>query len=220
MNAKSIAVYAGTPVDTAMGVCLVERYGMKGRAYPVSENPVQQTQFQNASRDMKEDTMRKLIQKAAGEGCGRMLVYCNSLAGSVDFTKLSEEMRFQIVTPLDTYRGAAGKYHTLGVIAANSNGANGIERTLRGANPDLHVYAASLLDVVMDIEAGMDPEEIVRRHALDSLADWFEKNGCEAMILGCTHFPYFKEALKRRITLPVVDPDDDMIQRLKNIREI
>lgn len=220
MSRKPAAVFAGTPVDTEMGVHLVERSGMEGRAYPVSTDPVQQTRFQNATDEVKVETMRELLLRAAREGCGRMLVYCNSLSSAVDFTKLAAELAFPIITPLETYRSAAQKAETLGVIAANANGTNGIERTILEANPDLHVLTASCLDAVRDIEAGLDPDEIVSRHALDRLAEWFEANGCEAMILGCTHFPYFKDALAARIDLPIIDPDEDMIRRLREASEI
>ena len=34
----------------------------------------------------------------------------------------------------------------------------------------------------------------------------------EALILGCTHFPYFKEALALQTTLPLIDPAEEMVK--------
>jgi len=36
----------------------------------------------------------------------------------------------------------------------------------------------------------------------------------EALVLGCTHFPYFKEALAARTGLPLVDPAEEMLRLL------
>jgi len=33
-------------------------------------------------------------------------------------------------------------------------------------------------------------------------------------VLGCTHFPYFKEALAARTRLPLVDPAEEMLRLL------
>ena len=38
--------------------------------------------------------------------------------------------------------------------------------------------------------------------------------GMEAMVLGCTHFPYCKEALAARTDLPLIDPAEEMIRLL------
>ena len=34
------------------------------------------------------------------------------------------------------------------------------------------------------------------------------------MILGCTHFPYVKQALQAQTTLPLIDPAEEMIRML------
>ena len=36
----------------------------------------------------------------------------------------------------------------------------------------------------------------------------------DAVVLGCTHFPYFKEALAARTGLPLVDPAEEMLRLL------
>ena len=52
-------------------------------------------------------------------------------------------------------------------------------------------------------------------HHLAQLADWFAACGMEALLLGCTHFPYFKEALARRTSLPLIDPTQEMLELLQ-----
>ena len=49
---------------------------------------------------------------------------------------------------------------------------------------------------------------------LVELTEWFASCGMEALLLGCTHFPYFKEALAERVSLPLIDPADEMVAML------
>ena len=148
------------------------------------------------------------------QGCRRAFVYCNSLSAAVDFPGLAEETGMRIVTPLDVYRRLALRYRALGVIAANAQGLSGIEKVLLEANPALDLLGACALPVVLAVEAGMSPEELVERHRLAALAAWFADGGMEALVLGCTHFPYFKEALAARTGLPLVDPAEEMLRLL------
>ena len=43
---------------------------------------------------------------------------------------------------------------------------------------------------------------------------YFEDNGCEALVLGCTHFPYLKKALRNYTGLPLLDPAEKMVRLL------
>lgn len=43
---EKIAVLAGTLVDTQMGMTLLENHGLAGMAFPLTENPRRQVEFQ------------------------------------------------------------------------------------------------------------------------------------------------------------------------------
>ena len=120
----------------------------------------------------------------------------------------------KIVTPLDVYRDLAPRYERLAFIAANAQGLAGIERVLLAANPALDTLSAAALPAVLAIERGEDPDLLVEHYHLAELADWFAACGMEALLLGCTHFPYFKDALARRTSLPLIDPAQEMLDRL------
>ena len=192
-----IAVLAGTPVDTRMGVAYLEERGLPGVPFPLSRGPREQTAFQHAPAADKRRQALAVLRGAA-----------------VDFPGLAEETGMRIVTPLDVYRRLAPRYRALGVIAANAQGLSGIEKVLLEANPALDLLGACALPVVLAVEAGMPPEELVERHRLAALAAWFADGGMEALVLGCTHFPYFKEALAARTGLPLVDPAEEMLRLL------
>lgn len=212
---QKIAVFAGTPVDTQMGVDCLHRAGRtETLACPISQEPREQTAFQYASPEEKRRAILAVLRDAQTQGCDRAFVYCNSLSGAVDFPALAEETGLRIVTPLDVYRQLAPHYGRLGVFAANAQGLAGIERTMLAVNPALDLVGACALPVVLDIEAGMPPEELVARHRLTKLAEWFAGCRAEAMVLGCTHFPYYKEALAKQTALPLIDPAEEMLRLL------
>ena len=62
------------------------------------------------------------------------------------------------------------------------------------------------------VEAGEPPEELAERCALPGLLRFFEDNGAEAVVLGCTHFPYVRKALQKRTALPVIDPAQRLLE--------
>lgn len=214
MAAEQIAVLAGTPVDTQMGVECLAKAGLTALAFPMASDPRRQTAFQISPQAEKTAAVRAVLEQAQAQGCEKAFVYCNSLSSSVDFTPLAAETSMTIVTPLDIYRELAPKYRRLGLVAANAQGLAGIERTLVAANPALDLLGACMLPVVLSIEAGQPPEELVERHRLPELAEWFRLSGMEALVLGCTHFPYFKEALARRTSLPLIDPAEEMVRKI------
>jgi glutamate racemase len=211
-----IAVLAGTPVDTQMGVDVLAAANLSGLAFPLASNPWEQTAFQISSPDEKWAKTLQVLHTAQAQGCEKAFVYCNSLSASVDFSALAAETGMKIVTPLDVYRQLAANYQRLGFIAANAQGLAGIEKALLSANPNLELRSAGLLPVVLSIEAGLPPEQLVDQHHLVALVNWFESCGAEALLLGCTHFPYFKEELAQRTLLPLIDPADEMLHLLMN----
>ena len=144
---NEVAVLAGTPVDTRMGVEYLEKRGLRAAAFPMAGDPRQQTTFQISPQAEKEAAVRTVLAQARRQGCDRVFVYCNSLSGSVDFGPIARETGLKIVTPLDVYRQLAPRYHSLAVIAANAQGTAGIERTLLSANPELTLRSTGLLPV-------------------------------------------------------------------------
>ncbi len=211
---KPVAVLAGTPVDTKMGADVLEACGIWPIMFPVSRDPVEQACFQVKSPEEKYRALRQILQTAIACGCESAFVYCNSLSGSVQFSVLAEELGLKIVTPMDIYGELARNYGKVAVIAATSQALAGQEHVMLNANPQILVMTAAMLPTVLDIEAGYNPGEIVRRNALDILMRYFERNGCEALLLGCTHFPYIKEALAACTALPIIDPADEMVRLL------
>lgn len=208
----NIAVIAGTPVDTQMGVDLLRRKGAGALGFPVSRTPEEQTAFQVGSQSAREAALGALLDEIRARGLERVLLYCNSLSATIDAHALAEARGLRIWTPMDVYGEIARRYRRVGVLAANCQGAAGVERAMVNAAPETLVLGTGNLNLVLGIEAGRPPEELAER--CEHLLRFFEDSGAEAVVLGCTHFPYVKEALQRRTGLPVLDPSETLAERV------
>lgn len=211
-----IAVMAGTPIDSKLGAELLNSYGYDDVVLvPISNNPVEQTKFQALEDEDRENIIVKIIDELKEKDYGAIFVYCNSLSSVVDFDRLAEKMNISIITPMQMYRNLGLEYKYLAVMAANSHGLTGVENNLYVSNPRLRVLGLSMLELVKAIEEGNKPEQIVEDFNFKTLFNYFELTNVEAVVLGCTHFPYIKKELEKITKLPIIDVGVFMIESLK-----
>lgn len=212
-----IAVMAGTPIDSQLGEDLLKKYGYKDIVkIPISKNPVEQTTFQALDDRAREDIIVKLINEIKEQQCNAIFVYCNSLSSVVDFDRLAIENEINIITPMQMYRNLGLEYKYLAVMAANSHGLTGVENNLYLSNPELKVFGLSMLELVKAIEDKNSPDKIVADFDFENLFKYFEQTEVEAVVLGCTHFPYIKEELEKITELPIIDVGVFMINSMEN----
>ena len=211
-----IAVMAGTPIDSKLGAELLNSYGYEDVVLvPISNNPVEQTTFQALEDEERENIIVKIIEELKEKDCDSIFVYCNSLSSVVDFDRLAEKMNISIITPMQMYRNLGLEYKYLAVMAANSHGLTGVENNLYVSNPRLRVLGLSMLELVKAIEEGNKPEQIVEDFNFKTLFNYFELTNVEAVVLGCTHFPYIKKELEKISKLSIIDVGVFMIESLK-----
>ena len=210
-----IAVMGGTPVDSRLGKELLEKHGFVDiLSVPISNNPIEQTTFQSSSSEYRMAFMREKVEELRAE-YDAIFVYCNSLSSVVDFDQLSQEYEMPMITPMQMYRQLAMDYQQVAVMAANSHGLMGVENNLYKANPSLQVIGITLLELVKSIEANLSSKEIATKFDFSSLISFFNGSNVEAVILGCTHFPYIKEELESLTKLPIIDVGEYMVRTLK-----
>ena len=227
MKEIRVAVLAGTPVDTAMGVEYIKNKNSNAEGQyllplsePVSESCDSQLQFQYSDDDQKLAVMDNIFDPDIADGVRDFFVYCNSLSGSFDFDTYAVMKSLEcghdirVYTPLQVYRSLGESYGRVGVMAANNLSAHAIEEALMSANPDLYVIGTGNMAIVRAIEDGLAPAEIVKKCGLADMIRYMEACGAEAIVLGCTHFPYFKDELAGLTSLPLIDPADRMYEAL------
>ena len=91
-----------------------------------------------------------------------------------------------------------------------------IENNLYLSNPELKVFGLSMLELVKAIEEKNSPHKIVTDFDFENLFKYFEQTEVEAVVLGCTHFPYIKEELEKITKLSIIDVGIFMIESLKS----
>ena len=211
-----IAVMAGTPIDSKLGENLLNSYGYNDVVLvPISNNPVEQTTFQSLNDSEREKIIVEIIEQLKEKNCEVIFVYCNSLSSVVDFDRLAIEHNIKIVTPMQMYRNLGLEYKYLAVMAANSHGLTGVENNLYVSNPSLRVLGLSMLELVKAIEEENRPEKIVKDFNFEVLFNYFEQTKVEAVVLGCTHFPYIKKEIEKITNLPIIDVGVFMINSME-----
>lgn len=215
MNVK-VAVIAGTLVDTAMGVSYLNQKDPEIEAipYPVTDSPRAGQLFQLSSEEHKRKRFEEIFDDAESKGIRDFFIYCNSLSGVFDFEGFAAQRGDRVYTPLQVYRELGARYTRSAVIAVNNQSTAGIERSLYEKNPNAEVIGLGILSLISAVEDARDPDEIVESFGLVNLTGFFEKNGVECLILGCTHFPYFQESLAKHTRLPIINPADVMYDNL------
>lgn len=213
---ETIAVIAGTPVDTQMGVDFLESKGIEAVGYQTAESPYEQNRLQLFSRDLLYDIVVDIVNKAKSLGINKIFVYCNSLSAAIDMDKVSKETGAFIVTPFTVYHDIAKDHSKLLIFAANALSCSKIETVVLGANKDMRMWSISSWPLVEQIENNMPKEEIYNGLNLGKILDWAESIDIDGIILGCTHFPYVSNLLIENTTIPIIDPAEKMFERLIN----
>ena len=227
MTEYRVAVLAGTPVDTAMGVEYIKNKNSETEGQyilplcePVSESCDSQLKFQYSDNDEKLAVMNNIFDPLITDGVRDFFIYCNSLSGSFDFDSYAASKSLEcgdeirVYTPLQVYRSLGESYSRIGVMAANNLSAYAIEEALMSTRNDIYVIGTGNMAIVRAIEDGLSPEEVVQKCGLEKAVKYMEACGAEAIVLGCTHFPYFKEELAKLTALPLIDPADRMHEAL------
>ena len=211
-----VGVIGGTPIDCRFGMDALEKKGIRVYGIGISSNPKEQTEEQILNKEKLTKKVIKSIIKLEKKGVHSIIIYCNSLSGAVDLTFVRENVNVPVITPLDVYRKIASKVNKIVVIAANCKSTANIERTIMSENKNARVFGIANLDIVDDVENNVSPEEIIDKYSLAKIS--FGR--ADVIILGCTHFPYFAEALKKQVDIEVFDPCDEMIRMVMERKQL
>ena len=83
------------------------------------------------------------------------------------------------------------------------------------ANPGLEIISKPCPLLVPLVEDGRFSEGCtVTELLVEEYVSPLLKQNIDTLILGCTHFPHFKDALAERTALPLVDPAEEMVRML------
>jgi len=210
-----IGVIAGTLIDTQMGVDFLYRNKLQAKGYPVSQTPKEQSRLQLLDKEILYKKVIELVKKAKQDGVRAIFVYCNSLSAAIDMEKVELDTNIPIITPFTAYKKLGREYSSLLILAANGQSCGKIEAALEETNENIRLWSISALPLVEEIEKHLLPEEIYNNYNLKLILMWAEELKVEGIILGCTHFPYLKEALERETDITILDPGAIALDKIK-----
>ncbi len=217
MKEIKIGIIAGTPIDTKMGIEYMQEEGFKTVGRYISKTPQEQSNLQILNPDRLHNITISKIKECKKEGAEGVIIYCNSLSTALDIEIIKTKTSFNIVTPLDIYKRLAKDYTTLGLIAANNQSAAGIEATMQEVNPKLNIIGTGILPIVTAIEESIPPKKIVDNLGLKKITQGFVDLGVQALIIGCTHFPYFTTELDETLEIEIINPALEMANLIKDL---
>jgi len=209
-----IGVIAGTPVDTKMGMDYIEGKGHRVIGRFCSNSAEEQAHMQIFDPERLTEKFIKICNNMVENGAEGIFVNCNSLSGAINLKYARKRILTKIVTPLDIYEKSLSTYKCLSVIASGCKSLASIEEIILKSNPNCMIIGAGILPLVVGIETKEKPEKIYRDFRIQELLESFSAMGAEALVLGCTHFPYIIESVKKNLSIPIINPSDKMLEVL------
>lgn len=214
-----VGVFAGTLVDTKMGKYILDDLGYETLFYPMAKNPYEQTKLQYYSKEKLEEIFISKALEGKSQGMEKVFIYCNSLSTVIDYEKISKKIDLDIITPLETYKNLDKDIKSLAIFAANGISAFNIDKLIRESREDISTITIGNLSVVASIEEEKSPQKIIEDLNIKGLLAYFEnirdeRYRVDAILLGCTHFSYLRNHLKKLSKIKIIDPTEDMVRRL------
>ena len=106
------------------------------------------------------------------------------------------------------------KYKKIGIISANAQGLAGIEKVMFQTNENIEIVGITLLEMVKEIEKCENVKKISEKFDFLTLIKYFNAMKVDAIVVGCTHFPYVKEEFKKLTNIEILDPGIKMIEKI------
>lgn len=214
--AGKVVVVAGTQYDTALGIHQLDGSGAISTGLPLCRDPGESTLLQVLSPGEIEDLIAsKILQLGCERETKAIFIYCNSISTAIQVKRLEDRMKIKIITPLKAYAEVAEKHDRIAVLAANCQAAAGIEKMILDVNKRAVILGLGFLPLTYEIEKQPPAGKIVQKLGLSALMSFYEKIGCQVLVLGCTHFPYIEKELDRITSLPIFNPAAKMIEELE-----
>lgn len=153
-----------------------------------------------------------------------LLVACNSVSASALQTILDHVPDLPVldVITAGTDAALADNSQRIGIIGTLATiGSHAYDKALKAKNPEINVVSEACPLLVPLAEEGWIDNEVAQETLQIYLAP-FKRNSPDTLILGCTHYPLFKDAIRRQLTNPdirIIDSAVSIAQRTRKTLE-
>lgn len=155
-----------------------------------------------------------------------ILIACNTVAAAAEsaLIKKCSEFDIPVLGVIDAGAVAAvnqkltsNKVGVIGTLATIGSGT--YEQSIQKLNPDIQVYSKACPLLVPIAEEGWAGTQIAK-DTLEIYLEPFKNKNLDALILGCTHYPLFKQQIQEVLNIPnlkIVDSADSIALRAKEL---
>lgn len=152
------------------------------------------------------------------KGAGIVLIGCNS-ASALAYSHLNAKYDIpiiDIINPAARASQAISANQKIGVIGTQATiNSNAHKASLTSLNPQIKVYNKACPLLVSLAESGGLSSSITNQILSEYITPLVKKN-IDTLILGCTHYPYFKKQIHRLFPhLNLIDPGKEIALTLK-----
>ena len=148
------------------------------------------------------------IQWLKNQGAESILFACNTIS-CIHPEDLDQSIRIERVVEPTCAQLSDSKIQRVLVCATPFTVASGVyERTLHQLYPSMSIDSLALPDLCSDIENLMDKEIVIEKMKRE-LSPYV--NQIDAVVLGCTHYPVYKEAFEQILGCPSFDSNQMML---------
>ncbi|MDO4543276.1 MAG: glutamate racemase [Clostridia bacterium] len=129
-----------------------------------------------------------------------IVVACGTVS-AIALNSLKSELDFPIFGVIESAANAAiaaTKTRSIGIIGTIATIRSGAYmRTIKAKDGDARVYGVACPLLVPLIENGHAPDDEIVELACKRYLSEFKDSGVDTVIMGCTHYPFYKQTLKR-----------------------
>lgn len=161
------------------------------------------------SEDVIQQFTREILDKMETKHVKAVVVACNTVSALAQNVLASQKGHIPMIDVLtagveSTLHHLESKKHSstpvVGVLGTTATiTSQAYEQQLKHARPNLHVLTQACPLLVPLAEEGWDGQSDVVRHTLNAYLESFQRSPLDALILGCTHYPLFKDAIATQL---------------------
>jgi len=172
--------------------------------------------YGNRDAEQIRQFIEEIIQFLDGEQVDHIVMACNTSAavGLEHARNVSPVPVHDLISPTTLY--AANNFRKIGVMATQSTAnSRAYSQRIQYHAPEATVFELGCPKLVPLVEAG----DVYSDHAKAVLMEYtsrMEENEVEAIILGCTHFPFLQRALKDLLpaNIALIDPAEMVTRQI------
>ncbi|MFG2566241.1 hypothetical protein ACGFR6_12465 [Streptomyces sp. NPDC048567] len=206
----AVAVIAGTPYDSGLGVELLRAEGVSAHPYAMAASPDEQDRLQYQAPETLADAFHRRLAALRADGTEQVMLFCNSMSAVVDH----DDAVLPVVSPVTVYAELLPKLASSLVVTGNAQALLGFERTALRTAPGHRMLGVSDPALVRGIEAGDVAAAFAASH-LPTTLRLARQLGLDAVVLACTHFTALLPLITAVCDLPVIDVGTRLVELTK-----